>query len=114
MPSLYAQYVNEREGKEIVEDNNGFATFKFIQDYCYVEDVYVVPAKRKSGICLGYINAIAEIALRNGYTKLLTSVSPKANGAEASLKSTMACGFKVLSCDKDLIYFVKELEISNG
>lgn len=109
MASLYAQYVREREGKEIVETDDGFATFYFTNGFCYIEDIFVVPAKRKSGIAAELANQISEIAKKNGIKKLLGSVSPKAKGADASMKVLMAYGFKLLNSDKDLIYFEKEI-----
>jgi predicted GNAT family acetyltransferase len=109
MSSLFAQYIREREGKEIVETENGFATFFYTGEYCYIEDIYVKPELRKSGLASELANQISEIAKNKGVKKLLGSVSPKATGADASMRVLLAYGFKLLSSDKDLIYFEKEI-----
>ena len=41
MESNYAQYIKEREGKEIVEDHKGFATFVITDKECYIVDIFV-------------------------------------------------------------------------
>lgn len=105
----FARYIYEREGKQIIEDQNGFATFCYITDACYIEDIYVVPDKRKSGIAAGYADQIAAAAKSKGISRLLGSVKPSANGSTESTKVLLSYGFKLLSSTNDFIYFVKEL-----
>ena len=107
MPSLYARYIYEREGKSIVEDEHGFATFLFLPEHCYIEDIYVVPDKRKEGIASKYADEIARLAKQKGYSKLLGSVNTKAARPDVSLKTLLAYGFIPISADKDMIYLEK-------
>lgn len=110
--SLYAAYIAEREGKEIVEDQHGFATFSQLNDLLYIEDIFVVAEQRKNGYAAKYADQIAEIAKERGLKGLLGSVKPSAKGSTESLKILLAYGFRLHSSEQNAIFFVKEL--SNG
>jgi GNAT superfamily N-acetyltransferase len=110
MSSNYALYIMEREGKHILEDEKGFATYLFTASHCYIEDIYVRPEYRKSNVASSYADQISQIARKKGYTKLLGSVCPQAFGAAASTRVLLAYGFELLSSEKNIIYFEKSLE----
>lgn len=109
MQSLYAQYIKEREGTNTIEDEYGFATYKFVGEYCYIVNVYVKPEFRGSHIATSYETEVANIAREKGYKKLLGSVAPEAVGATASLKAMLASNYKLLKANEGLIFFVKEI-----
>lgn len=110
MPSLYAQYIEEREGKHILESEYGFATYQFLDNgRCYIEDIYVVPDYRKSYAASNMANAITAIAKDKGCKTLIGSVVPSAKGSTASLKVLLAYGFKLESCQNNFIVMSKEI-----
>lgn len=109
MESNYARYIREREGKHIVEDDYGFATYIYLDEHCYIEDIFVRKEFRTQGHASRYADQIAEEAKQKGFKKLLGSVCPQAMGADQSLKVLQAYGFKLLSSDKNLIYLEKEI-----
>lgn len=107
--SLYGQYLLEREGKFIVEDSRGFATYTYLQDAVYIEDIYVLPAFRKNGVAAEYADAICKIALDKGLHKVIGTVAPSAKNSTSSMAVLLAYGFKLNSSDTNLIYFEKDL-----
>ncbi len=107
--SLYAQYIKEREGKEIVEDNQGFATYTFVHDGVYIQDLFVHPDFRQKGAASRYADQIAEIAKSKGYSKMYGSVCLSAKSCDDSLKVLQAYGFKLAHYDGGLLFMVKEL-----
>jgi len=109
MDSNYALYIREREGKDIYEDEYGFATYVFLPEHCYIEDIFVREQYRTRGHASRYADAIAAIAVERGYKKLLGSVCPSAKGSDTSLKVLMAYGFKLASSEKNIIYLEKEI-----
>lgn len=109
--SHFAEYIKERQNKEIVEDENGFATYYFVGPDCYIEDIYVIPEKRKTGICFMYADKIAKIARDKNCLNLIGSVKPSANGSTVSLKVLLAYGFRLHSANEDFIWFKKKLEV---
>lgn len=108
-PSHYAQYILEREGTEIVEDEYGFATYKFLNDGAYIVDIYVHPDYRNNSVASAYADKIADIARSKGLPRLYGSVATKAKAATASLKVLLAYGFSVHSTTPEMIYMSKEI-----
>src|SRR4051812_37364023 len=107
--SLYAQYIQERDNKHIVEDERGFATYFCINDGIYIEDIFVDKEHRHLGIAASYADKIANIARESGYKKLYGSVVPAKSSSTTSLKVLLAYGFSLSHCDQNIIYMVKEL-----
>lgn len=107
--SLYAQYIKERDNKNIIEDEKGFATYCFIKDGTYIQDIYVHPDHRHSHVASQYADKIAQIAREKGHTKLFGSVRPSANFSTESLKVLLAYGFRIDSAAQDAIFLVKEI-----
>lgn len=109
MPSLYAQYVLEREGFQTVETSKGFATYKIEGQECYIRDIYVTPDARKDNIASLMADKITLIAKDKGCRYLAGTVAPNAKGATDSISVLIAYGFKLLKSDTNLIYFFKEI-----
>lgn len=107
--SLYGEYIRERLGKEIVEEQWGFATFSFVDDGCYIEDIYVSPDFREQGNAAHLADRIAVIAKGRGCKYLFGSVVPSANCATRSIKVLLAYGFNVTGAKENFIIFRKEI-----
>lgn len=108
-PSLYASYILEREGKNILETDKGFATYSFIKDGCYIEEIYILPQYRKTGEASTLTDQIAEIARQNGHKKLFGSVCPSAAGSTNSLRALIAYGFKLDSSTNNFIWLTMDI-----
>ena len=109
MNSLYGQYIKERLNKEILEDEKGFATYSFIDDGCYIEDIFVSKNYRQHGIAKSMLDKISIIAKEKGCTKLIGSVVPTCNGSTDSLQAAFSYGFKLDSCTQNLIVYIKRI-----
>lgn len=114
MQSLYSQYIFEREGKQILEVEEGFAVYSFLTDTqgvwaVYIEDIFVVRGSREAGVAASIADSVADKAIQAGCKRMYGSVAPKANNSTASLKVLLAYGFQLDSCTSDLILFKKEL-----
>jgi GNAT superfamily N-acetyltransferase len=110
MASLYAQYLTERTNDAIIETDDGFATYRFLNpQQCYIVDIFVVPEKRKLGGASRLADQIAEIAKAKGCTSLIGTVVASAKGSTTSLKVLLAYGFVVDSFAADLAVFRKDI-----
>lgn len=105
--SLFGQYIKEREGKEIVEDDTGFATYFYINEGVYIQDIYVHPDHRHTGAASKLADQIAAIAKAKGNTKMYGSIMPTAKNSTASLKALLAYGFSLESAHNNAIVMVK-------
>ena len=108
MGSFYAQYIKEREEKEIVENEFGFATYKIYGDAVYIEDIYVVPEMRKTGMAKTIVEQICFYAKERGAKKVFGSADVTANSSTDSIKFLLAFGATVHSVSGNLIYFSKD------
>lgn len=106
---MYAAYLKERENLDILETEFGFAIVREMPDCLYLQDIYVKPEFRKQGKGREMLLVVEDAAKEMGFKKVLGSCCPPAAGSDASLRAILACGFTLLSCDKDIIYLVKEL-----
>lgn len=112
--SLYSKYIKELKGFETIEDVDGFITYEFLEEgnekWCYIEELYVVPEKRKSGKVVEFADAVSKIAIENGCNKLLGSIVPSLPGAHRRMEVLMSYNFKLYSSQDNLIYLIKELK----
>jgi predicted GNAT family acetyltransferase len=107
--SLYGQYILEREGKQILENEHGFFTFKFYGEECYIEDIFIKKDSRRSGIATDMANTVAEIARGAGCKVLTGTCVPSTHGATESMKAMFSYGFRIHSSQHDKIILIKEL-----
>lgn len=109
MHSLYGQYIQEREGKSILENEHGFFTYSIKGEECYIEDIFIKKESRRSGIATEMANKVAEAAVKAGCKYLTGTCIPSTNGATESMKAMFSYGFRVLACQEDRIILIKEL-----
>ena len=107
--SLYAKYIAERGGKFIVEEEHGFATFSYLQDGIYIEDIYIEKDYRKLGNASSMADKIALIAKDQDYKYLYGTVCPEAKGSTESMKVLLAYGFQLHGSIQNLVWFRKEI-----
>lgn len=107
---MYAEYVRERLGDEIIETNSGFATYRFTDPRTvYLVDLYVRPDFRKLGVARDLGDRVMAIGKERGCTKMLGSVVPSAKGAADSMRVLLAFGMTPDSSTNDFILFKKEI-----
>ncbi len=109
--SLYADYLRERTTDEIIELDNCFATFRYVEEgkAVYIVDIYTTPEARKSGLASKLADEIAMIAKEKGCTSMLGTCQPTAKGSTLSLKALLGYGLQLHSCAADCIIMRKEI-----
>jgi len=109
---MYLDYIRERQpGKYVIQEEHGFCVYSFTDDdtAVYIEEIYVKPEFRKSGLSHSLRSQVEEIARQKGCITLLGTVVPSCRGATTSIKVLLGNGLKLLSAENDLIWFFKEL-----
>lgn len=109
MLSHYGQYIEEREGLDILENEHGFFTYKISGEECYIKDIFITKDARRSGVATDMANKITKIAKEQGCKFLSGTCDPTTNGATESLKAMFSYGFRVHSLKNDMIVLIKEL-----
>lgn len=107
---LYAKYIQEREGREILTVEHGFLTYKRLdKDTYYLIDCFVEKGYRKLGIARQLGDDVCAIAKQNGAIKVLGSVCLDAAGVTESLTAILAAGYRYSSIHGNTLYFTKDL-----
>lgn len=111
--SMYASYVRERLGDEVLETDKGFATYRYIKeggvDAVYIVDLFVKTDFRKENVASEMADMIVEAAKAVGCKRLIGTVNPSAKNATTSLKVLLGYGMELHWCTQDTITFKKEL-----
>lgn len=108
--SLLSDYHKELGIKKVIESDHGFLVYYFVlPDECYLEDVYVIPEKRKSGLCFQMFDQAAKQAKDLGCKYLTGSIIPSSNNAESSAQMQLKYGFRFLRKGPNVIYMIKDL-----
>jgi predicted GNAT family acetyltransferase len=108
--SLYAEYLKERTKDLIIETEDGFATYRYLDHgQVYIIDIYVVPEKRQKGAASKMADAVVKEAKLKGRTALIGTVVPSTNHSTISLNVLLAYGMTLASSSNDCIIFKKEI-----
>jgi len=108
---LYKDYIKEREEMDILEKEYGFCTYKIINDYIYLADIYIKKDQRRKNLASLFINEVEEIGKLNKCNFILGGFCLDTNNwstGKALLKNN---GFIYFKKQKrtNMIYTVKEL-----
>lgn len=111
MASQYAKYLIERTNDRVLENDYGFATYRFINDTktVYIIDIYVEPAYRNQNKASELADQVVAIAKEKGCDQLIGTVVPSAKGSTTSLKVLLGYGMSLNSAANDIVVFGKEI-----
>lgn len=106
--SLYSDYIKERTNRSMIETDDGFVIYFYPNPQTvYIEDIYVVPSKRKSHLASEMADLVVKEAKEKGCNVLIGSVAPSAKNSTASVKVLLAYGMELDSSQNDFIVFKK-------
>lgn len=109
--SFFADYVRERSHDGIIENDIGFATYRYIDDgkTVYIVDIYTIPEERKTGAAKNLADRIVKEAKEKGCVTLIGTVVPSTKGSTNSIRVLLGYGMTLQSADRDLIIFRKDI-----
>lgn len=109
--SLYANYIIERTNDLIIESEDGFVVYRYLEDgkTVYIIDIYTIPSKRKEGLASRLADLVVAEAKKRECTLLLGSVVPSAKYSTISLKVLLGYKMTLHSAANDFIVFKKEI-----
>lgn len=109
--SMWGDYIKEHRNDDIVENEQGFATYRYLNGgkAVYIIDIYVKPEFRKTYAASALADEVVRVAKANGCNELLGSVVPSVKTATASLKVLLSYGFELQSSTPELIVFKKDI-----
>ncbi len=106
--SLFADYFKEFFDDETIEEDGGFAVYRYIGDkQVYIVHIYVIPELRRSGLASALADKIVDAAKLRGCAELLGSVVPGARACTDSLKVLLGYGMSLKNIEGNMIIFSK-------
>lgn len=114
VPSLWARYIGELRGGSttFIEKEWGFASYDFLPfalDSIYIDDLYVVPERRKEGLAMQLIAEIEEAGRKVSKQFILTVVKTETATCTESIKAQLHVGFMVVATDSGNIWLKREI-----
>lgn len=109
MSSLYAKYIREREGKEIIETEWGFVTYKIIGKEIYLADMYLTHEERNLGLASGLVKMLIDIGIKNECEVLTANVHLADKNANDTLSKALHLGFELAGANNGVILIAKKL-----
>lgn len=106
---LYADYIKEREGLDLVSVEMGFATYKIHEEVVYIQDIYVAPEYRRGHVATELAEKIAGMGKEAGCKYITGSVCLSVGNPTDSMRVLLAYGMEFLNLQGDMMYFKKEL-----
>ena len=109
---MWADYIKETFGKEMLQTEYGFATFYIVPEttVCYIEDIYVIPKLRETKKGAYLETEIIKWAKERKCTELLGSVNLNIATPERSIAVLISRGYKLTSATPTMLYFRKQLD----
>lgn len=106
---MYKDYLKERENKDVLETDKGFAVYLIQGEECYLVDIYVKPEHRRSRECYAITDEVVRIAKEKGCKYLTGSVDTRLPSATASLHVLLNYGMRLLKQVQDGLIFIKDI-----
>lgn len=108
---LYQKYVEEREGAHVIFNDDVFIKYSYTNtNDLYIEDIFVVPSKRKTRIGAEFADGLCEQSkVLKGSKLVYGSVDLNAKGRDISIKTLYGWGMVISHYESNMIYFVKEI-----
>lgn len=108
--SLWAEYVKEREGHEVIEEPWGFLRYHIAPPLLCIDDLYIQPEYRRGERGSELADRVTRIARESKCTHLWAQVWPHTLNATDSLKAVLAYGFQVTGAQNGAIILLKEIQ----
>lgn len=107
--SHYADYVREREGLGVLENDDGFVTFSIMGSIITIHDMYVRPEARRARKASKMADELCAEAKRHGAVRLVAYVDTTTRNADDSEKALRGYGMRAWGVVGSRVMFVKEI-----
>lgn len=105
--TLYARYIDERQGLRVLEQEHGFLTYRIEKNECFIMDMYVRKEYRRAGYGTKLIESLEQVC--EGCDAIFANIwlwDPNCNGTMAG---ALATGFKLFKTGEGVITVAKDL-----
>lgn len=108
-PSQWARYKAETSGTCFIEHEYGFISYSMLPDAIYLEDIWIDPAQRKSGLGAALVAQAEAEGLKMGKQVSLAVINLTSATCADSLKAHLAIGFVPCLAQDGKIWLRREI-----
>lgn len=108
--TLYAKYISQRSGHEILENEHGFVIYKINGEECFIVDMFVDINSRKKYYGSEFINELVEIAKSKKCKVITANVHLWDANYQVTLVSSFKNGFNIVRASNDILLISRNLE----
>lgn len=101
--TLYAKYIKEREGFDILEGEYSFCTYKIRNEECFIGHMYVDPEHRQKSLSRLMVEQLIIIAKENNCNALVGTIDLRDRGASNTMLAALKDGFKIYEANNNVI-----------
>lgn len=109
--SLYHQYITERNGFELIENEAGFLVYKINGIECFIVDMFVAKDKRNKYYGTDLINELVKIALENKCINITANIHLWDKNCNSTLVASILTGFVLVKADSNILLIEKLLGV---
>lgn len=107
--SHYGQYLLEREGISILENEYGFVTYSITDNNCFIYDMFITKEHRLNGNGVKLVNELVGIAKSLKAEYLFCTCIPSTVNSTESMKAILSYNFTLHSSKENEILFKKRI-----
>jgi hypothetical protein len=107
--TLYANYINEREGFEVLETPKAFVLYKIKDDECFISHAYTHSEVRNQHEMSKLIYDLENISFKRGCLKINASIDLRDKNASHTLLVSLKYGFKVILAENGIMIIEKQI-----
>lgn len=107
--TLFAKYLSEREGKQIIEDERGFIVYKIVGEECYLAEGFVSEEARGSSAASDLFRHLLAAAQAEGCKAITANIHLIDPGAMRTLAAALKRGFRVASANNNVLLIIREV-----
>lgn len=106
--TLYAKYIKEREGAEVIENENGFVTYKIVKNECFLINIF--SEKRQNGCARDLIDLLTQEAIDHKCDCITANVYLSDPNVTITTIFALKLGFKIVTANNNVLLIVKEVK----
>jgi predicted GNAT superfamily acetyltransferase len=108
--SLWANYIQERQGLLSLWRPYGFVAYRIADQECFIADMFIERSERRSGKGRQFIDEMTEIAANRECNVITANIHLADPNANKTLAAAMACGFQVTASGDGVLLIAKKIK----
>ena len=106
--TLYAKYIKNRQGLEILEGSHGFLTYKTDKDECFLADIFVEENMEGKIEAKHLFARLEEIARNKSCSHISANIHVSDKRASKTLQTALRYGFEVFGAEAGVLLIIKK------